>query len=78
MKKQNKNGLWVLAGLAASAVAYWSYNTMSPSKKKKIKSKFNDAGNKIMETVENIESDILAKKSNTKKAARKVLKKVAG
>lgn len=78
MKKQNKNGLWILAGLAASAVAYWSYSNMSPSKKKKLKSKLNDTGNKIVETVENLEKDIRAKNAKTKKSAKKVLKKVAG
>ncbi len=78
MKKQNKKGLWILAGIAASAAAYWSYISMSPSKKKKLKSRLNETGNKIAETVENLEKDIRAKNAKTKKSAKKVLKKVAG
>ena len=59
---KNKNGIAAaLVGLGVGALAFWGYKRMPESKKNQLKSKFNDAGRKIKETAQNVESSVKEK-----------------
>ncbi len=64
-------GLLALVGLAAGAFAFWKYKNMSPEEKEQIKSKVNDTGRKIKETVGDVEASISEKYDSLKTKAKK-------
>lgn len=63
-------GLLALVGLAAGAFAFWKYKNMSPEEKEQIKSKVNDTGRKIKETVGDVEASISEKYDSLKNKAK--------
>jgi uncharacterized protein YjbJ (UPF0337 family) len=63
-------GLLALVGLAAGAFAFWKYKNMSPEEKEQIRSKVNDTGRKIKETVGEVEASISEKYDTLKTKAK--------
>ncbi len=70
-------GLLALVGLAAGAFAFWKYKNMSPEEKEQIKSKVNDTGRKIKETVGDVEASISEKYDSLKTKAKKEYENMA-
>ncbi len=58
MARNNKNGLLALLGIGAGAWAFWKYKTMSPQEKDQLKTKINDAGEKLKKTVNDLEARV--------------------
>lgn len=64
-------GLLALAGLAAGAYAYWKYRNLSVEEKQQLKSRVQDTGRKIKNTVGDVESSISEKYESLKNKAQK-------
>jgi uncharacterized protein HemX len=64
-------GLLALLGIGAGAFAFWKYKNMTPEEKQQLKSKVNDTGRKIKETVDDVESSISDKYERLKGSAKK-------
>jgi uncharacterized protein YjbJ (UPF0337 family) len=64
-------GILALLGVAAGAFAFWKYKNMTPEEKQQLKSKVNDTGRKIKETVDDVESSISDKYERLKGSAKK-------
>jgi len=69
-------GLLALVGLAAGAFAFWKYKNMTPEEKQNIKSKINETGRKIKETVGDVESSLSDKYDTLKNKAKQEYKDV--
>ena len=70
MNRNQKTGLLALIGAGiAGGLAYWKYKTMSPEDKAKLKSRVNEAGNKIKETTADIEKSISEKYAELRQKA---------
>ena len=69
-------GLLALAGLAAGAFAFWKYKNLTPEEKRQLKSKVNDTGRKIKETVGDVESSISDKYDSLKNKAKQEYKDI--
>ncbi|HBR55032.1 MAG TPA: YtxH domain-containing protein [Flavobacteriaceae bacterium] len=70
MNRQQKTGLIALIGAGiAGGLAYWKYKTMSPEQKAELKSRVNNAGDKIKETAGDIEKSISDKYAELKRKA---------
>ncbi len=69
-------GLLALLGVAAGAFAFWKYKNMTPAEKEKLKSKVNDTGRKIKETVGEVESTISDKYDQLKNKGKQEYKDV--
>ncbi|RMA64381.1 YtxH domain-containing protein [Ulvibacter antarcticus] len=77
MKRQQKTGLLALLGLGAGAFAFYKYKTMSPEKKAQLKGDLNDAGRKIKDKVEEVESTLSDKYVQLKNTVRKEANDIA-
>ncbi|HZJ18845.1 MAG TPA: YtxH domain-containing protein [Pricia sp.] len=75
MKKQSKRNWLALLGIGAGAWAFWKYRNMPPEEKEKLKSKLTDAGNKLKETVEDIEADVTDTYTQAKRSLENEIKK---
>lgn len=69
-------GLLALVGLAAGAFAFWKYKNLTPEEKRQLKSKVNDTGRKIKETVGDVESSISDKYDSLKNKAKQEYKDI--
>lgn len=67
-------GLLALVGLAAGAFAFWKYKNLSPEEKQQLKSKVNDTGRKIKDTVSDVEASISEKYDTLKNKAKQEYK----
>ena len=55
MNKNNTAGILAFLGAAAGAFAWWKYNNLSASDKKKLKNKITDVGDKVMDSVKDFQ-----------------------
>ncbi|RDK85237.1 YtxH domain-containing protein [Marinirhabdus gelatinilytica] len=70
MNKNQKTGLIALIGAGiAGGLAYWKYKTMSPEEKQQLKSRVNNAGDRLKETASDVERSISDKYKELKKMA---------
>ncbi len=74
MKKQSNRNWLALLGIGAGAWAFWKYKKMSPEQKEELKSKLSDAGNKLKDSVNDIEAEVRDTYSKTKKGLKNELK----
>lgn len=58
MGKQGNNGLLALLGIGAGLYAWWTYKNMSPEQKEKLHSKVNEVGQKVKDTVQDVETAV--------------------
>ncbi|MGJ8666041.1 MAG: YtxH domain-containing protein [Patiriisocius sp.] len=69
--EKNKKGLLALLGLGAGVFAWWKYKNMSQDQKDALKAKVTKTGDKIKDTVADVEGTITEKYDELKKAAKK-------
>ncbi|GEQ86377.1 hypothetical protein ULMS_18850 [Patiriisocius marinistellae] len=69
--EKNKKGLLALVGLGAGVFAWWKYKNMSQDEKNALKAKVNKTGDKIKDTVADVEGTISQKYEELKQAAKK-------
>ncbi len=67
MEQKQKKGLLALLGIGAGAFAWWKYKTMSPEKKEQLHSKVNEMGQKVKDTVHDVETTVKDKYDQLKK-----------
>lgn len=71
MKKQGKGkGLLALLGIGAGVYAWWKYKNMSPEKKEELHNKVNEAGQKVKDTYDDVESTVKSKYDELKHGAQ--------
>ncbi len=70
-------GILALIGLAGGAFAYWKYRNMSQEEKDAMKAKLNKTGDKIKESVADVEMTISEKYDQLKNSAKKHAKDIA-
>ncbi|HZJ21474.1 MAG TPA: YtxH domain-containing protein [Pricia sp.] len=75
MKQQSKKNWLALLGIGAGAWAFWKYKKMPPEEKEELKSKLTDVGNKLKDTVEDIEAEVRDSYSQTKNTLKNEIKK---
>lgn len=73
MKKQNGKGLLALLGIGAGVYAWWKYNNLSPERKKELHGKVNEVGQKVRDTVNDVETTVKHKFDDLKTGAQRGL-----
>ncbi len=71
MEQKKKKGLLALLGLGAGAFAWWKYKSMTQVEKDQLHSKINDVGEKVMDTVHDVEATVKEKYDMLKTAVEK-------
>lgn len=71
MSNKKGKGLLGLITIGLGALAFWKYNKMTPEEKESLKAKVNDAGKKIKDTAEELETNITHKYEELKTSAKK-------
>ncbi|WP_031429045.1 hypothetical protein [Flavimarina sp. Hel_I_48] len=75
--KNTKTGLLALLGIAAGSVAaWWVYNNASPEEKARIKSKINEAGNKMKDAYASAEDAVVENYDKAKNTVEREAQKV--
>ena len=77
MGKQNNKGLLALLGIGAGAWAFWKYKNMSPEKKEELKSAIYKAGDKLKETVNDLESTVAKNYDRTKSSVQNKVNEIS-
>lgn len=55
MNKNNTAGILAFLGAAAGAFAWWKYNNLSATDKRKLKNKITDVGDKVVDSVKDFQ-----------------------
>lgn len=71
MENQKKKGILALLGLGAGAFAWWKYKRMTPIEKEQLHSKVNEVGQKVMDTVHDVEATVKDKYDQLKTVVEK-------
>ncbi|MGB3775226.1 MAG: YtxH domain-containing protein [Leeuwenhoekiella sp.] len=75
--KNTKTGLLTLLGIAAGSVAaWWLYTNASPEEKERIKSKINEAGNKVKDAYASAEDAVVENFDKAKNTVEREADKV--
>ncbi len=78
MANKKGKGLLALLGIGAGAWAFWKYKSMSPDEKEELKAKISDVGEKLKNTVNDLDStvndEIVNIKNSTKQKVDKIMK----